>query len=137
VFQGVAVTFASYHIIYITGGNTFFLLQELRRTGADLLVSGLIATGKPYIGESAGAMVLTSNIGYANGYDDSTKAPDLTDYTGLGIVDFYPCPHHTNQPFKKAVEKIIQQYESERTLMPMSNNQAVTVRGDKIDLATV
>jgi hypothetical protein len=35
--EEIAETLRCNDIIYITGGNTFFLLQELRRTGADLL----------------------------------------------------------------------------------------------------
>jgi dipeptidase E len=132
--KAVAETLRRNDIIYITGGNTFFLLQELRRTGADSVISEQIEAGKPYIGESAGAIVLAASIDYAEGYDDPTKAPDLTDYGGLGIVDFYPCPHHTNQPFKKAVEKIISRYESERTLMPVSNAQAIVVNGTDVSV---
>jgi len=46
--------------IYISGGNTFFLLQELQRTGADKIISRQIEAGKLYIGESAGAIVLNN-----------------------------------------------------------------------------
>ena len=37
-------------IIYVTGGNTFFLLQEMIRTGADKLVINEVNSGKLYIG---------------------------------------------------------------------------------------
>ncbi|MEG1408151.1 MAG: Type 1 glutamine amidotransferase-like domain-containing protein, partial [Ruthenibacterium sp.] len=50
--------------IYITGGNTFFLLQELKRTGADLIITEQVNKGKLYIGESAGAMITSPNIEY-------------------------------------------------------------------------
>ena len=43
--------------IYITGGNTFFLLQELKRKGVDKIISKQVKLGKLYIGESAGAMI--------------------------------------------------------------------------------
>ena len=36
--------------IYVTGGNTFFLLQELRKTGADKIIETQIMAGKLYIG---------------------------------------------------------------------------------------
>ncbi|MDU8954078.1 MAG: Type 1 glutamine amidotransferase-like domain-containing protein, partial [Streptococcus sp.] len=45
--------------IYVTGGNSFFLLQELRRSGADKIIVEEIDKGKVYIGESAGAVVLS------------------------------------------------------------------------------
>lgn len=44
--------------IYVSGGNTFFLLQELKRTGADLLIAEHVRAGKCYIGESAGSAIL-------------------------------------------------------------------------------
>ena len=67
--------------IYITGGNTFFLLQELRRTGADKLLVQAVNSGKLYIGESAGAIVAAPDIGYSAIMDKVEKAPDLKDYT--------------------------------------------------------
>jgi dipeptidase E len=51
--------------IYITGGNTFFLLQELKRTGADEIIVNEVNSGKVYIGESAGAMILSKDVEYA------------------------------------------------------------------------
>ncbi|MCS2669037.1 Type 1 glutamine amidotransferase-like domain-containing protein [Bacteroides fragilis] len=36
--------------IYITGGNTFFLLQELKRKGVDKIISKQVKLGKLYIG---------------------------------------------------------------------------------------
>ena len=118
--------------IYISGGNTFFLLQELKRKGADKLIAEQINSGKIYIGESAGSMILAPNIEYVNGIDDSRKAPELNDYEALSLVKFYPLPHHTNFPFKKAVEKIITEYGSQQKIVPISNSQVILVKGNKI-----
>lgn len=35
-------------IIYIGGGNTFYLLQELKRSGADMIIREQITLGKAY-----------------------------------------------------------------------------------------
>lgn len=59
--------------IYISGGNTFYLLQELRKTGADELIKQHILTGKFYIGESAGAMITAPNIEYVSLMDDPNE----------------------------------------------------------------
>ena len=59
--------------IYISGGNTFYLLQELRKTGADQLVKQHILTGKLYIGESAGAVITAPNIEYVCLMDDPNE----------------------------------------------------------------
>lgn len=119
-------------IIYVTGGNTFFLLKELKRTGADKIIIEEVNAGKLYIGESAGAMVTAANIEYAKGMDNPKKAPGLLDFDALNLVDFYTVPHYTNFPFKKAAQKIVSQYSSELKLLPISNHEALIMVGDEI-----
>lgn len=118
--------------IYVTGGNTFFLLQELKRTGADKIIESEINLGKVYIGESAGAMIISENIEYVKDMDNEEKAPNLEEYSGLGVIDFYPIPHHNCFPFKKVVQKIIDKYTSNINLMPISNKEAILVNGDEV-----
>lgn len=119
-------------IIYVTGGNTFFLLKELKRTGADKIIIEEVNAGKLYIGESAGAMVTAANIEYAKGMDSPKKAPGLLNFDALNLVDFYTVPHYTNFPFKKAAQKIVIQYSSELKLLPFSNHEAIIIDGDEI-----
>lgn len=118
--------------IYVTGGNTFYLLQEMKKTGADKIVAELINDGKPYIGESAGAMVLSPNIEYVRNMDDCKVAPELHDFSALNVVDFYPLPHRDAFPFKKVVEKIVKQYETTLPIMTISNSQAICVSGETV-----
>ncbi|MCP3747779.1 MULTISPECIES: Type 1 glutamine amidotransferase-like domain-containing protein [Paenibacillus] len=118
--------------IYITGGNTFYLLQELRRTGADKIIADEVNAGKLYIGESAGSMILSPNIEYARLMDNVEEAPALDSFIALGIIEFYPVPHHTNIPFKKAVESIIEEYGSQLNLYPISNAEVILVESDSI-----
>ena len=120
--------------IYITGGNTFFLLQELKRTGADRIIIEQINLGKKYIGESAGSIVLSRNIEYTKDMDDCTAAPNLSSFSSLGVIEFYPVPHHTNFPFKESVERIISDYENELDLCPINNKQAIAVSGNKYEV---
>ena len=69
-------------VIFVGGGNTFFLLQELRRSGADQILIREVEKGKLYIGESAGSIITCPDIGYCADMDSPEKAPDLTDYAG-------------------------------------------------------
>ena len=41
----------------ISGGNTFYLLQELKRNDLLDLIKQRVRNGTPYIGESAGAII--------------------------------------------------------------------------------
>ncbi len=118
--------------IYVTGGNTFFLLQELKRTGADKIIIEEVNAGKLYIGESAGAMVTATNIEYVKGMDSVKKAPDLVEFDALGLVDFYTVPHYTNAPFKKIAQKIVDNYSSTLNLAPISNDDAILVDNNEV-----
>ncbi len=118
--------------IYVTGGNTFYLLQELKRTGTDKIIIEEVNAGKLYIGESAGAIVASANIEYAKGMDNMKKAPDLTNFDALGLVDFYPVPHYESSPFQKAAQKIIDNYSSKLNLIPISNQEAILVHNSNM-----
>ncbi|MGL5054445.1 MAG: Type 1 glutamine amidotransferase-like domain-containing protein [Fusobacteriaceae bacterium] len=124
----------SNEIIYISGGNTFFLLQELKRTGADKVIEKQIKLGKVFIGESAGSMILSPNIKYVEKMDDSAVASDLESYDSLNIIDFYPVPHYTEFPFKESVEEIILEYERRLPLILINNSQVILVNGDNIKI---
>ncbi|MFV0395498.1 MAG: Type 1 glutamine amidotransferase-like domain-containing protein [Coprobacillaceae bacterium] len=113
--------------IFVNGGNTFFLLQELKRSGADTILKEEINSGKLFIGESAGAMILAPNIEYGAAMDKVKDAPLLEDYNGLDVIDFYPVPHYTNFPLKKAVDIIIRDYGVALHLVPIKNSQAIII----------
>ncbi|PQP83191.1 peptidase S51 [Paenibacillus sp. PCH8] len=119
-------------MIYVTGGNTFFLLQELKKSGADQLIQAHIQAGKIYIGESAGSIILAPHIEYVKEMDDSKVASDLESYRALNVIDFYPVPHHGCFPFVESAEKVLAEYQSELPLIPITNAQAIVVEGDQI-----
>lgn len=134
--EGIQKKLHSNDFIYVSGGNTFYLLQQMRNSGAIELIHELIDSGKPYIGESAGSMIVSPDIEYAKDMDDHTLASELTDFKALCAVDFYPLPHHTNFPFKKAVETILSKFENTLNLYPISNKQAITVLGEHVQVLT-
>ncbi|MES1947263.1 S51 family peptidase [Salinisphaera sp. C84B14] len=118
--------------IYVSGGNTFYLRQELRRTGADQDLVQEVESGTPYLGESAGAMVVAPHIEYAQAMDDLSAAADLEDFSGLGLIDFFPVPHYGNAPFAEAAEQIMATYGTKLALRPLSNTQAMIVDAERV-----
>lgn len=121
--------------IFIGGGNTFYLLQELKRTGADKLITDEIENGKLYIGESAGAIIAAPDIEYIKYMDNIKKAPKLKEFQGLKLVDFYIVPHENAFGFKKAVRKIKKEYSQKLNLYVINNNQAIIIKDDEIKLS--
>ena len=122
--------------IYITGGNTFFLLKELKRKGVDKIISEQVKSGKLYIGESAGAIIAYPDTEYMKNvnFDPLEKTPELEVYSSLGLVDFYTIPHYGNFPFKKKGEKVIQLYNEKLQLIPISNKQAIFIEDSNIQI---
>lgn len=116
--------------IYVSGGNTFYLLQELGASGADHIISNAVTSGKVYIGASAGSVVMAPDIAYLQLMDDVSQATELENFKGLGLVDFFPIPHHTNEPFKQAVEAILLQYNDKIPLVAISNTEVIQVEGE-------
>lgn len=121
--------------IYISGGNTFFLLQELQRVGADAIIIEQIKLGKIYIGESAGSIILSPNIEYVKDMDDYKRATDLNTFHALNVIDFYPLPHMNSFPFQKTVDKIISKYEETFVLTPITNSQVILINDNDIRIS--
>lgn len=121
-------------VIFVGGGNTFFLLQELRRSGADQILIREVEKGKLYIGESAGSIITCPDIGYCAEMDSPEKAPDLIDYAGLNLVDFYIVPHIGNAEMGEAAEKAVEKYSSELELKAITDEQVILVEEGRVEI---
>lgn len=122
--------------IFVSGGNTFYLLEQLRQTGADALMQAEIAKGKVYIGTSAGSIVMAPDITYVEAMDDKSKAHVLQDFKGLHLIDQYPLVHYQDFPFVEAGEQIYQTYKDRLPLVLLSNKQVLLVDNNKIEIKT-
>ena len=120
--------------IFVSGGNTFYLLQELRRKGADILITEQIRAGKLYIGTSAGSVILCPDIEFVKEMDHNYTAPELQSFTGLNIVDFYILPHYLDFPFEEITQNIVKKYGKKLDLRPISNKQVITIAGNRIEI---
>lgn len=120
--------------IFVSGGNTFYLLQELRRKGADILITEQIRAGKLYIGTSAGSVILCPDIEFVKEMDYNHAAPELQSFTGLNIVDFYILPHYLDFPFEETSQNVVKKYGKKLDLCPISNKQVITIAGNRIEI---
>lgn len=94
------------NILVITGGNTFKLLENLRKSGLDKAIKEFANKSEFVLsGFSAGALVLTPTIEVCNlpNYDENLVG--LKDLTGLGIVDFEVFPHYDESTERELLEK--------------------------------
>lgn len=125
-YASLEAEFNDADIIYFTGGNSFFLLEQLRKNGVDKLLKEELNKGKLFIGESAGAIVCAPDIKYIEMMDEKPSDYSLTDDGGLSLINFYVLPHYLTAPFKKITEKILEQFNN-LDICPINNSQAVII----------
>lgn len=80
----------NYDCFFLSGGNTYHLLDGLRRSGVGAIIKRVAEeTDKGIIGVSAGGIVLTLDARSAAAENDL----GITDHSGLALVDFGFYPH--------------------------------------------
>ena len=121
-------------IVFISGGNTFYLLQELKRKNLIPYLKERIENGLLYIGESAGSVIAAPDIEYASIVDDKTLATELDDYTGLNLVDFYIVPHFEEEPFVESSRNTVELYKDKLDLKLINNKEAILVENNNFTI---
>jgi dipeptidase E len=121
-------------IVYVTGGNTYYLLEKMRACHFETHIRAAMARGAIYIGSSAGSIVCTPDIDYVRSIDHPEKA-NLTSFTGLGLVDFYIMVHMNQSKFSTPMHDNIQKLKRDsKHVICIEDSQAVYVDGDVISI---
>ncbi|MBF1300434.1 MAG: Type 1 glutamine amidotransferase-like domain-containing protein [Parvimonas sp.] len=127
-FKTIKAVFEETDIIYFTGGNSFFLVDQLRKIGVDKLLKEELKKGKLMIGESAGSVICAPSISYIEIMDEKPEDYSQIDDNGLNLIDFYVLPHYLTSPFKKITATILKKF-SDLKICPINNHQAIMVNG--------
>lgn len=117
--------------IFVSGGNTFYLLYHTRQSGFDKALQKLIQEGKIYIGSSAGSILLAPTIEPVKLLDDPKQAPKLSSYNGLNFVNFVVLPHFGKEKYKDRCQSIIKEWSSRVELIPITDKQFIVADGGK------
>ncbi len=112
----------NFDVIYVCGGNTFYLLKRVRETGFDKVIIEFAKTDKLYLGVSAGSILVCPNIEIASPFDDN--AVNLTGLTGLNLIDVIVSPHYCVEE-----KSIIDEFRkrSQYKVIPLTNKQTLLV----------
>lgn len=118
--------FNSVDIVFVAGGNCFYLLQQLKMK--DVLQELIdFANNKIYIGSSAGSCIACPSIDYAKKLDDISQAPLLSNYDAMNLVDFYILPHYNSkEKYTNLADEIERKYNNYK-FIKLSNEQAIIV----------
>lgn len=82
--------------IFLSGGNTFYFLSQLKRRSLLPILRGYIERGGILIGESAGSIILTTNIKLAgiSKFNNDPNDVGLKDLSALNLTQFEFFPHY-------------------------------------------
>lgn len=116
-----------FDVIYLNGGNTFYLLYHLKKSGADKVLKEIV-DNTILVGTSAGAVVLGPDIKIAVKFDDERNIINLKDYFALGLTDIAIIPH-----YRKDLEDKLKNFEKENNcrVTRLKDGQAVVVVDDQ------
>ena len=119
-------------VIYIGGGNTFYLLEKIQLAQCAALIRAAVSQGKIYIGTSAGSIVAGPDISPVKNLDKIKAAPRLKGYKGLSLVDFVVLPHWGSEHFKGLYlrQRLKDNYNTKNKLVLLNDYQYVQVEGD-------
>lgn len=88
--------------IYVGGGNTFLIIDKLRKCGFDKQIIKYVKNGVTYIGGSAGTHIVTKNIKHVENFDKNLI--NLKNYNALGLFDGIIFCHYSSKREKYYLE---------------------------------
>ncbi|HUY69733.1 MAG TPA: Type 1 glutamine amidotransferase-like domain-containing protein [Candidatus Tyrphobacter sp.] len=125
-------------ILFFEGGNTFYLMRWLNRSGLVSLLPELLKT-KVYVGVSAGSMVAAKDLMLSTSQKLYEEDLDETgNMAGLNYVDFYFLPHLNSPYFKNLREDLIRENTKGMTekIYAMDDNSALKVVDGKEEVVS-
>lgn len=121
-----------FDIIYVQGGNTFYLLKQARACGFEQVVRKFLEDpNKWYIGVSAGSYIACPTIEMGNWKRDKDQH-GLDDLAGMNLVPFLLSVHYNREKYREVLaEKIPTASYPVRIL---TDDQAFLIKDDKVIL---
>lgn len=120
---------AKYDVMYVEGGNSYYLLQEAQKNGFGEFVAKRVSEGMVYLGTSAGSVIVGPDIEPVRRDETTPLAPELRGTKAFGIVPFVVMPHW-GDPNRRALyndHRIKHIYHEDYPYVFISNNQYVEV----------
>lgn len=111
-------------IVFVAGGNTFYLLDWARKSGFGKAIKKFLEKGGVYVGVSAGSIIAGLNIEFAGWGQPDPNVVGIKDLTGMKLVPFFIKPHYCREianDISVAAEKI------DYPVVALTDTQAVLI----------
>ena len=123
-------TLPEHNVMYVQGGNGFYLLHHVRRSGFMEIAKPLVENGSLiYVGKSAGTYLACPTIEMHTWSNKDWRRFGVEDYTAMSLVPFLVKAHYApdKEPeIRRGMEK------SPHPLWAISNEQVLLVQGDEV-----
>jgi dipeptidase E len=118
-------------VLFVAGGNTFYLLQEVQRNDLAPVLVEFVKEGLPYVGASAGAVLAGPSVVPVTKIDDPSEAPLLNGFEGLGLTQTVVLPHFGKEKYLPLYDAILLEYATAFRLQPLRDSEALILLGDE------
>ena len=95
--------FSNKNIIHMEGGNTFYLLKAVKKSGFEKIIKELLNKGVVYVGTSAGSSIAGPTIEFSS---HVPKGIPIEELQALNLVPFLFKAHYTDDKKEQYEEKI-------------------------------
>lgn len=126
--------------IFVTGGDPFYLLKQVRASGFDTVMQDLVPKGElVYTGGSAGAYIACPTVRMALKSDSRWDASMLSgDFEAMNLVSFHMLVHHSERRYERHKE-ILKDLKKDLSIDPklvyiLTDEQALLIQDDQVTL---
>lgn len=118
-------------VIYVEGGNTFYLLKYVRESGFSNALKPFLGRGGIYVGVSAGSYITCPTIKAAIWRQADKNIENLKDLTALNLIPFLITAH-----FEESQRPIIEKAASQTKypIIAINDKQAILVDNNKREI---
>ena len=99
-------------IVLVAGGDTFYLMEKLKESGADKVIKDFIENNGIYIGSSAGSIICCPTIEGAEEFDNPNLAKGLNNFDGMGVFKDAIIPHAQKEKYFERIRRATERLES-------------------------
>jgi len=127
-----AKDFQDIKYVFVSGGNTFYLLEKAQESGFINFINDYIQKDNVYFGSSAGSVIAGPDIYPLLILDSLEKAPNLKDYKGFGFIDLVILPHWGSEYSKNLYlnHRLEHVYSDNYKLVLLTDYQYIRVDND-------
>jgi len=124
--------------VFVSGGNTFYLLQEMNKSGFSKMIKEYVGRGLIYGGTSAGSVVASPDISVIQLLDDPSLAPELTSYLALNLTDVLVLPHWGSPHFHDDYAKMTaENYKTGSKVILLTDDQYLLIKDKTYSIESI